>query len=101
MLLQHKGNTTGKLSFKPEEEIEGTSGGLMVFHLGYAPWNHEVVRRKTQIAAKLSPKDVQRGWGLQHLSNAEDLQRDYELFGASAADLIAHPHANRAIARTS
>jgi hypothetical protein len=35
----------------------------MVLHLGYAPWNYEVVRRKTQIAAKLSPKDVQRGGG--------------------------------------
>jgi len=25
MLLQHKGNITGKLAFKPEEEIGGTS----------------------------------------------------------------------------
>jgi hypothetical protein len=25
MLLQHKGNTTGKLAFKPEEKIGGTS----------------------------------------------------------------------------
>jgi hypothetical protein len=30
MLLQHKGNTTGKLAFKPEEKIGGTS--LAILH---------------------------------------------------------------------
>ncbi len=74
---------------------------LMVFHFGFAPWNDEVVQRKTQIAAKLKPEDVKRGWGAQHLKKAEALQRDYELIRSNATDLMGHPHAGRAIAYAS
>jgi len=73
----------------------------MVFHFGYAPWNDNMVRRKTQIAAKVNPDDLQRGWGLQHLRKTEELQRDYELIRGSATDLNAHLHASRAIADAS
>jgi hypothetical protein len=71
---------------------------MMVFHFGFAPWNEETITRKTQIAAKLNPCDLQRGWGAQHLKDTEDLQRDYERFRASATDLNLHQYAARAIA---
>lgn len=71
---------------------------LMVFHFGYAPWNDELIRRKTQIASKLNPHDVERGWGLQHLKTAADLQADYKAILASAVDLNTHTHAGRAMA---
>ena len=48
----------------------------MVFYFGYAPWNNEVMQRKIQIASKLNPEDVHRGWGLQHLKKIEELHRD-------------------------
>jgi hypothetical protein len=71
---------------------------LMIFHFGYAPWNEDGVRRKIQIASKLSTADIQRGWGLQHMKNAAELQRDFELIRPSATDFSEHPHASRAIA---
>ena len=74
---------------------------LMIFYFGYAPWNKNVIRRKTQIAGKLNPEDVQRGWGVQHMKKVEDLQSDYELIRTSAIDLNTHQHANRAIAYAS
>lgn len=86
-------------SFHPDSSFRLLD--LMVFHFGHAPWNAEVVRRKTQIASKLNPEDVQRGWGIQHLKKAEELQRDYQLILASANDLHLHTHASRAIALTS
>ncbi len=72
---------------------------LMVFYFSFAPWNEEVIRRKTQIAAKLNPDDLQRGWGAQHLKKAEDLQRDYERLRTNATDLNLHQYASLAIAR--
>lgn len=86
-------------SFHPDSCFRLAS--LMVFYFGYAPWNEDTVRRKTQIAAKLSPEDVQRGWGLQHLKKTEELQRDYELIRASATDLKLNLQASRAIAHAS
>jgi hypothetical protein len=74
---------------------------LMVFYFGYAPWNEYAVRRKMQIATKLNPVDIQRGWGLHHLKQTEELQRDYELICSNATDLNEHPNARRAIAYTS
>jgi hypothetical protein len=71
---------------------------LMIFHFGYAPWNEDMVRRKIQIASKIKPEDVQRGWGAHHLKKSEELQRDYELIRHSATDFNNHPHASRAIA---
>jgi hypothetical protein len=83
-------------SFHPESRLRLSE--LMVFHFGYAPWNENMVRRKTQIAAKLNPADVQRGWGAHHLRRAEELQRDYKRILGSATDLNSHLHASRAIA---
>jgi len=74
---------------------------LMVFYFGYAPWNEDVIRRKSQIGAKLNPEDVKRGWGLQHLKREEELQAEFELIRGGAIDLKLHPHAGRAIALAS
>lgn len=82
-------------SFHPDSRFRLID--LMVFHFGYAPWNEDLLRRKTQIAAKLSPTDVQLGWGIEHLKKSEELQRNYELIRTSATDLNAHLHASRAI----
>lgn len=71
---------------------------LMIFHFGYAPWNEHGLLRKLQIANKLSPEDVQRGWGSHHTKKAEELQRDYESIRPNAVDLNTHPYASRAIA---
>jgi hypothetical protein len=86
-------------SFHPDSTFRFLD--LMVFHFGYAPWNEDVVRRKIQIADKLPPGDLQRGWGWQHLKKTDELQRDYDLIRASATDLNAHLHASRAIAYAS
>jgi hypothetical protein len=86
-------------SFHPDSSFRLLE--LMVFYFGYAPWNDNVVRRKLQIADKLNPKDVRRGWGLQHMKKAEELQRDYALIRASATDLNEHQHASRAISSAS
>ena len=83
-------------SFHPDSNFRLLD--LMIFHFGYAPWNENGLRRKLQIASKLNPEDLQRGWGVQHQKKTEDLQRDYELIRSSATDLNEHPHASSAIA---
>lgn len=86
-------------SFHPDSKFRVAD--IMVFHFGYAPWNEDLIRRKTQISAKLKPEDIQRGWGVQHLKKFEDLQRDYLLIRANATDLNANQFASRAIANAS
>jgi hypothetical protein len=70
---------------------------LMVFHFGYAPWNDEVVQRKTQIKAKLKPDDVKRGWGLQHMKDTAAWNAEFERMRSRASDLREHPQAGRAL----
>ncbi len=82
-------------SFHPDSEFRLLD--LMVFYFGYAPWNENVLRRKTQIAAKLNPEDLQRGWGAQHLKKSDELQREYKLIREYATDLHDNLHASRAI----
>ena len=36
-----------------------------------------MIARKVQIANKLDPKDIARGWGTHHMRDAETLQGDY------------------------
>ncbi len=72
---------------------------LMVFHFGYAPWNEDTLRRKLQIKSKLKPEDVQRGWGAQHLKQADAWQQEYTTIRSAATDLLVHPYAQRAIQR--
>jgi hypothetical protein len=86
-------------SFHPDSRLR--IADLMVFYFGYAPWTEDFTRRKAQIAAKLKPEDIQRGWGVHHLKTIEDLQRDYLLIRANATDFNAHPFASRAIANAS
>ena len=69
----------------------------MIFYFGYAPWNEDGLRRKLQIANKLNPDDVQRGWGVQHQKKTEELQSDYDLIRSCATDLNGHPRASLAI----
>jgi hypothetical protein len=83
-------------SFHPDSNFRLLD--LMIFHFGYAPWNENGLRRKLQIAGKLNPEDLQRGWGVQHQKKTEELQRDYELIRSSATDLNEHPLASSAIA---
>jgi hypothetical protein len=87
------------MSFHPDSKFRVAE--LMVFHFGYAPWNEDVLRRKTQIAAKLNSEDLQRGWGLQHLKKIEELQQDYDRIRVNAIDLNSHLQASRAIAYVS
>jgi hypothetical protein len=82
-------------SFHPDSRTRIMN--LMVFHYGYAPWNERALQRKIQIATKLKPEDISRGWGAQHTRGLEQLQQDYLKIKAGAFDLRSHEHANAAL----
>ncbi len=84
-------------SFHPDAQVRLTD--LFVLHMAYAPWNERAVARKLQIAQKLPPADVQRGWGYQHLRGREALDAHHALLRSHAIDLRAHPGAAAALAR--
>lgn len=83
-------------SFHPDSRTRIVN--LMVFHFGYAPWNARSLARKTQIASKLKPEDVSRGWGAQHTRGLAELQQDFERIRAGAYDLRLHDHVQAALA---
>ena len=82
-------------SFHPDSNFRLLD--LMVFHFAYAPWNDDFIRRKTQIASKLKPEDIERQWGIQHLRKVDALQVDYAKIRQSAVNLMSHAYASRAI----
>ena len=82
-------------SFHPDSNFRLLD--LMVFHFAYAPWNDDFISRKTQIASKLNPEDIERQWGIQHLRKLDALQADYAKIRQSAVDLMSHTYASRAI----
>lgn len=82
-------------SFHPDSKFRVLE--LMIFNFGFAPWNDDFLKRKLQISAKLNPRDIQRGWGVQHNAKLADLQRAYELIRPHAIDLNTHQFASRAI----
>ncbi len=70
---------------------------LMVFYFGHAPWNENLLLRKTQIATKIDPQDLNRGWGDHHHIKKNELQKNFKLIASSAIDLRTHPYASKAI----
>ena len=86
-------------SFHPDSHFRVLE--LMVFHFGYAPWNVHMIKRKTQILDKLSTRELRFGWGVHHVKNEAEINRDFEIIRANAVDLKLHPHAKKAIALAS
>lgn len=84
-------------SHHPDANVRMTD--LFVLHFAYAPWNERAIARKLQIAQKLTPEDVKRGWGKQHLRSREDLDAHHALLRSHAIDLKTHPKASEALRR--
>lgn len=72
-------------------------GSAMVNH--YSPWNEQGIARKLQIAGKLPPADVERGWGLQHTRRRDQLELERVRLLEHARDLYELPVAGRALDR--
>lgn len=82
-------------SYLPDASFRILNLMVMVFH--YAPWTERTIARKMQIANKLNPADVARGWGNHHLRNAETLQGDYARKREVSVDFMQHAHARDAL----
>ncbi len=83
-------------SHHPDGKVRLTP--LMIFYFGYAPWNQEMMARRTQIKATLDPLTVKQGWADQHCRTSTKMQSDYELARSKAKNLMEDPYAGQAIA---
>ncbi|MCA3352264.1 MAG: hypothetical protein INF97_16890 [Roseomonas sp.] len=54
-----------------------------------------LLKRKMQILDRVDPKDLARGWGIQHASKADQLERERQKVMPLAEDLREHPIASR------
>ena len=70
---------------------------LMIFHYGFAPWNDLFLARKIQIKDKVSPSDIARNWGGQHLRGIEEWNEDFVKQKSLSTDLFQHSFASRAL----
>ena len=68
---------------------------VLVVHFRYSPWNAQLLQRKLQILDRVDPKDLARGWGVQHASKADQLERERQNVIPLAEDLREHPIASR------
>ena len=84
-------------SFHPDSLFRFTD--LFVLHYGFAPWNANTIRRKLQIASKLVPADLQRGWGSQHTKSVDQLTATFQSLLPLAQDLAQFPGGAAALAR--
>ena len=70
---------------------------VLVVHFRYSPWNAQLLQRKLQILDRVDPKDLARGWGAQHASKADQLERERQNVIPLAEDLREHPIASRSV----
>jgi len=68
---------------------------VLVVHFRYSPWNAHLLQRKLQILNRMDPKDLARGWGAQHASKADQLERERQNVIPLTEDLREHPIASR------
>jgi hypothetical protein len=68
---------------------------VLVVHFRYSPWNAQLLQRKLQILNRVDPKDLARGWGTQHASKTDQLERERQNVIPLAEDLREHPIASR------
>ena len=68
---------------------------VLIVHFRYSPWNAQLLQRKLQILDRVDPKDLVRGWGTQHASKADQLERERQNVIPLAEDLREHPIASR------
>ena len=61
-------------SFHPDSILRMPN--LLLLHFGFSPWTENFIKRKTQIAQKISQSDKDRGWGIHHLRNQIQLEKD-------------------------
>jgi hypothetical protein len=71
---------------------------VLVVHFRYSPWNAEALKRKMQILDRVDPKDLARGWGIQHASKADQLEVERQKVMPLAEDLRQHPIASQSAA---
>lgn len=60
---------------------------FMIVRFDYAPWNEEMLRRKTQIGAKQPQTDIDRGWGMHHKFDAAQHENTKNELLARSSDM--------------
>ena len=68
---------------------------VLVAHFQYSPCTAQLLRRKLQILDRVDPKDLARGWGIQHTSKADQLERERQKVIPLVEDLRNNPIASR------
>ncbi|MFM7419090.1 MAG: hypothetical protein ACKO54_05225, partial [Alphaproteobacteria bacterium] len=74
------------------------NANVLIVHFRYSPWNPQSLQRKMQILNRVDPKDLARGWGIQHASKADQLELERQKLMPLAEDLRQHPIASRSAA---
>ncbi len=70
---------------------------LMIFAYSFSPWNEEMLQRKLQIKNKISPDDIKRNWGEQHLRDTAAWDAAYQRVRAVSSDLCLNAWAKEAL----
>jgi hypothetical protein len=72
-------------------KVPAVIDGAYIFWFAFSPWNSDFLKRKTQIAQRLDPDDISKGWGYQHTLDYGQLDNIRNVFlkqSYSLADLI-------------
>jgi hypothetical protein len=80
-------------SFHPASTRQNPN--VLVVHFRYSPWNAQSLQRKLQILDRVDPKDLARGWGIQHARKADQLERERQKVIPLVEDLRNNPIASR------